>query len=65
MDDACLLFSNQTTMHHHGFDVTVKKTNRAFHDFKPSTDLEHDMIKGYNESVADFIEKKRELVRLG
>ena len=48
----------------YGFDVIAgkNKITGAFHDFSPSTDLEHDMIKGYNESVADFIpEKKREL----
>ena len=48
----------------YGFDVIAgkNKITGAFHDFSPSTDLEHDMIQGYNESVADFIpEKKREL----
>ena len=48
----------------YGFDVIAgkNKITGAFHDFSPSTDLEHDMINGYNESVADFIpEKKREL----
>ena len=48
----------------YGFDVIAgkNKITGAFHDFSPSTDLDHDMITGYNESVADFIpEKKREL----
>jgi len=48
----------------YGFDVIAgkNKITGAFHDFSPSTDLEHDMINGYNESVAEFIpEKKREL----
>ena len=48
----------------YGFDVIAgkNKITGAFHDFSPSSDLEHDMIQGYNESVADFIpEKKREL----
>ena len=60
MDDA-LLFFNLITMHSYGFDVIAGK-NKSSIMILISTDLEHDMIKGYNESVADFIpEKKREL----
>jgi phycocyanobilin:ferredoxin oxidoreductase len=48
----------------YGFDVIAgkNKITGAFHDFSPSSELDHEMITGYNESVVDFIpEKKREL----
>jgi len=48
----------------YGFDVIAGKNKMtgAFHDFSPSSDPEHDMIKGYYESVEHFVpEKQREL----
>jgi phycocyanobilin:ferredoxin oxidoreductase len=48
----------------YGFDVIAgkNKITGAFHDFSPSATIDHAMIDGYKESVADFIpEKKREL----
>ena len=48
----------------YGFDVIAGKNKMtgAFHDFSPSADPEHDMIKGYYESVEHFVpEKQREL----
>ena len=48
----------------YGFDVIAgkNKITGAFHDFSPSSTIDHPMIDGYKESVADFIpEKKREL----
>ena len=45
----------------YGFDVIAgaKKMTGAFHDFSPSSNLEHPMIDGYKESVEDFIPKKQ------
>ena len=45
----------------YGFDVIAGKTKMtgAFHDFSPSSDLEHPMLDGYYESVEDFIPKKQ------
>ena len=45
----------------YGFDVIAgkNKITGAFHDFSPSSNLEHDMIDGYYESVADFVPKKQ------
>ena len=45
----------------YGFDVIAgkNKITGAFHDFSPSSNLEHDMIEGYYESVADFVPKKQ------
>jgi hypothetical protein len=31
----------------------------AFHDFSPSSDIDHPMIQGYYDSVEDFIPKKQ------
>ena len=48
----------------YGFDVIAgaNKMTGAFHDFSPSSNLDHPMIDGYRDSVADFIpSKKREL----
>ena len=48
----------------YGFDVIAGKNKMtgAFHDFSPSADPDHDMIKGYYESVDHFVpEKQREL----
>jgi len=48
----------------YGFDVIAgkNKITGAFHDFSPSATLDHAMIDGYKESVADFVpEKQREL----
>ena len=48
----------------YGFDVIAGKNKMtgAFHDFSPSSNLEHPMIDGYFESVEDFIpNKQREL----
>lgn len=48
----------------YGFDVIAgkNKITGAFHDFSPSATLDHPMIDGYKESVADFVpEKQREL----
>lgn len=48
----------------YGFDVIAgaKKMTGAFHDFSPSSNLEHPMIDGYRDSVRDFIPtKQREL----
>jgi phycocyanobilin:ferredoxin oxidoreductase len=48
----------------YGFDVIAGKNKMtgAFHDFSPSSTIDHPMIDGYKESVADFIpEKQREL----
>ena len=45
----------------YGFDVIAgkNKITGAFHDFSPTSNLEHDMINGYYESVADFVPKKQ------
>src|SRR5210317_303273 len=45
----------------YGFDVIAGKNKMtgAFHDFSPSSNLEHPMIDGYFESVEDFIPKKQ------
>lgn len=45
----------------YGFDVIAGKNKMtgAFHDFSPSSNLEHPMIDGYKESVEDFIPKKQ------
>lgn len=45
----------------YGFDVIAgkNKITGAFHDFSPSSSLEHDMIDGYKESVEHFIPKKQ------
>ena len=45
----------------YGFDVIAgkNKITGAFHDFSPTSNLEHDMIDGYYESVADFVPKKQ------
>lgn len=45
----------------YGFDVIAGKNKMtgAFHDFSPSASLDHPMIDGYYESVADFIPKKQ------
>ena len=48
----------------YGFDVIAGKNKMtgAFHDFSPSSNLEHPMIQGYYDSVSDFVPKKeREL----
>jgi len=48
----------------YGFDVIAgkNKITGAFHDFSPSATIDHPMIEGYKEAVADFVpEKKREL----
>lgn len=48
----------------YGFDVIAgaKKMTGAFHDFSPSSNIDHPMIDGYRDSVKDFIPKKpREL----
>ena len=48
----------------YGFDVIAGKTKMtgAFHDFSPSATLDHPMIDGYKEAVAEFIpSKQREL----
>lgn len=48
----------------YGFDVIAgkNKITGAFHDFSPSATIDHPMIQGYKEAVADFVpEKKREL----
>ena len=48
----------------YGFDVIAGKNKMtgAFHDFSPSATIDHPMIDGYFESVADFVPaKKREL----
>jgi len=48
----------------YGFDVIAGKNKMtgAFHDFSPSADPDHNMIKGYYESVDHFVpEKQREL----
>ena len=48
----------------YGFDVIAGKTKMtgAFHDFSPSSNLDHPMIDGYRDSVKDFIPtRKREL----
>lgn len=48
----------------YGFDVIAGKTKMtgAFHDFSASSRLDHPMIEGYKEAVADFIpSKQREL----
>lgn len=48
----------------YGFDVIsgAKKMTGAFHDFSPSSNIDHPMIDGYRDSVADFIpSKQREL----
>lgn len=45
----------------YGFDVIAgaKKMTGAFHDFSPSSDLDHPMIHGYYDAVKDFIPKKQ------
>jgi phycocyanobilin:ferredoxin oxidoreductase len=45
----------------YGFDVIAGKTKMtgAFHDFSPSSDIDHPMIQGYYDSVEDFIPKKQ------
>ena len=48
----------------YGFDVIAGKNKMtgAFHDFSPTSDPDHPMIKGYYESVENFVpEKPREL----
>ena len=48
----------------YGFDVIAGKNKMtgAFHDFSPSSDPDHPMIKGYFDSVEHFVpEKQREL----
>ena len=48
----------------YGFDVIAGKNKMtgAFHDFSPSSNLDHPMIDGYKEAVEDFIpSKQREL----
>ena len=42
-----------------GFDVIAGKNKMtgAFHDFSISVDPDHDMIKGYYESVEHFVTK--------
>ena len=45
----------------YGFDVIAgkNKITGAFHDFSPTSNLEHDMIQGYYDSVEDFVPKKQ------
>lgn len=45
----------------YGFDVIAGKTKMtgAFHDFSPSSEIDHPMIQGYYDSVEDFIPKKQ------
>ena len=45
----------------YGFDVIAGKNKMtgAFHDFSASSTLDHPMIDGYKEAVADFIPKKQ------
>ena len=45
----------------YGFDVIAGKNKMtgAFHDFSASATLDHPMIEGYKEAVADFIPKKQ------
>ena len=45
----------------YGFDVIAGKNKMtgAFHDFSSSCTLDHPMIDGYKEAVADFIPKKQ------
>lgn len=45
----------------YGFDVIAgqSKITGAFHDFSPTSNLDHPMIEGYRESVKDFIPKKQ------
>jgi len=45
----------------YGFDVIAGKNKMtgAFHDFSPSSTIDHPMIDGYRESVEDFIPKKQ------
>ena len=45
----------------YGFDVIAgkNKITGAFHDFSPTSNLEHEMIDGYRESVEDFVHKKQ------
>lgn len=48
----------------YGFDIIAgeNKITGAFHDFSPSADPEHDMIKDYYKSVEHFVpNKQREL----
>ena len=48
----------------YGFDVIAGKNKMtgAFHDFSASATIDHPMIEGYKEAVADFIpSKQREL----
>jgi len=49
----------------YGFDIIAgeNKITGAFHDFSPSVDPDHDMIKDYYKSVEHFVpNKQRELV---
>jgi phycocyanobilin:ferredoxin oxidoreductase len=45
----------------YGFDVIAgrNKMTGAFHDFSPSSDLEHPLIENYYASVEDFVPKKQ------
>ena len=45
----------------YGFDVIAGKNKMtgAFHDFSASATIDHPMIEGYKEAVADFIPKKQ------
>jgi phycocyanobilin:ferredoxin oxidoreductase len=45
----------------YGFDVIAgkNKITGAFHDFSPTSNLEHEMIQGYYDSVEDFVPKKQ------
>ena len=45
----------------YGFDVIAGKNKMtgAFHDFSASATLDHPMIEGYKEAVADFIPSKQ------
>ena len=48
----------------YGFDIIAgeNKITGAFHDFSPSVDTDHDMIKDYYKSVEHFVpNKQREL----
>ena len=48
----------------YGFDVIAGKNKMtgAFHDFSASSNLEHDMIAGYKDSVEDFIPSKQRVL---
>ena len=45
----------------YGFDVIAGKNKMtgAFHDFSASATIDHPMIEGYKEAVADFVPKKQ------